>query len=303
MFEYYRIDTLINQPSSNWVSLGITIIGTLFGFLGAYYLTRITENKQKKKEKQQKIELYIDRLKYLTQLIDKCLELANNQIDRFGELSKNLSDDPIEQHLLKLIGSNDMLRLQKMDTEEVFHAYHLIMPDNSDKMKDYKSIYSSIDFIYLRIIQVIDSNEKHMGFKHQDHIQIKETIEKLATEMVKWIKLIESYDNFNSFLAYHFLVKHHKQYMQLTNEIAHLGNFESDFLIEFGDELRKNFDKEIFFSDLYTLVSQAISRFNHLKSNTTIFATELSEIKSIMKEPIDRLVTINEKIKSHISSK
>ena len=141
MFDFYDIETFVGESNSFWISLLVTIIGTLLGFLGAFYLSKWTDRKQINKEKQQKIDRYKDRLKYLSQLRETSLKILKDQLDNFDELANDIMQDPTEQHFLKVLASNDLQRLQNMDTEEVFHAYHLIIPENEDKIKDYKNIY------------------------------------------------------------------------------------------------------------------------------------------------------------------
>ena len=64
LFEFYHIDTIIKESSSFWISLLITFSGTALGFLGAFYLTKFTEIKQKKNQMEVQKEGYRKRLKY-----------------------------------------------------------------------------------------------------------------------------------------------------------------------------------------------------------------------------------------------
>jgi hypothetical protein len=298
MFNFYDIETFIKESDSVWISLLVTFIGTLLGFLGAFYLSKWTERKQINKEKQQKISSYKDRLHYLSQLIETSLKILNDQLDNFEDLAKDLIQDPIEQHLLKIVASNDLLRLQNMDTEEVFHAYHLIMPENDDKIKDYKNIYGSIDFLYLRLKQALDSTDKNVNFTHRDQMYIKDTVEHLSNEIYAWIKDLEKRSLMDS-PEYIFLVKSHKEYMKLIEDKAKIGNFETDFLIPFGTELRQSFPKTDFFNEFNDLTSKAIIRFNHIKENATVFAAELRDLRNEMRNSIDTLTEINENLTCH----
>ena len=298
MFNFYDIETFIKESDSFWISLLVTFIGTLLGFLGAFYLSKWTERKQINKEKQQKISSYKDRLHYLSQLIETSLKILNDQLDNFEDLAKDLIQDPIEQHLLKIVASNDLLRLQNMDTEEVFHAYHLIMPENDDKIKDYKNIYGSIDFLYLRLKQALDSTDKNVNFTHRDQMYIKDTVEHLSNEIYAWIKDLEKRSLMDS-PEYIFLVRSHKEYMKLIEDKAKIGNFETDFLITFGTELRQSFPKTDFFNEFNDLTSKAIIRFNHIKENATVFAAELRDLRNEMRNSIDTLTEINENLTCH----
>jgi len=301
MFDFYRVNTLINESGSFWMSFFVTVLGTAIGFSGAYYLTRLTAKKQKEKEKQQKNDLYKDRLTYMTQLIETCIDIIKRQIDKYEELAKEINEAPTEQHFLKLIASNDLQRLQSMDTEEVFHAYHLIIPESIDKILDYTNIYSSIDYLYLSIKQTIDSVDKHVNYVHRDQMYIKEKIENLDIEVIKWIKQIEvdRPADFNELAEYNFLILYHNKYQSLIKETALIAKIESDFLLPFGNELRQHYDKSPFFSELNSLITQSAIKFNHVRLNSTAFSSVLVELRKELSESIEKLEKINTKITIH----
>lgn len=302
MFEYYRVENLINEPSSFWLSLLVAFLGTGLGFLGAYYLTKVAERRQNERDKYIKQDLYNDRLVYMSQLIETCVDIIKKQIGKFEKLSAEIEKVPTEQHLLELIASNDLQRLQKMDTEEVFHAYHSIIPDSQEKIADYKNIYSSIDFLYMELKQSIDSVDKQVNFVYRDQLYIKDKIESLSTEIIKWIKDIEVKEgNYASLPEYHFLTSFHDVYQKLIDEKAQLGKIESNFLLPFGVELAKTYSRAPFFNDLHTLATQAGIRFNHVRLNATEFAKQLKGIRKRIETSLEKLEKINDKIKTTTS--
>lgn len=300
MFDYYHVDSLIKESGSFWIDLLKTIIGTLLGFIGAFYLTQWTGKKQTIRERNNKILRYKERLSYLIQLIDSSIKIINNQLNNFESLAQDIFQDPVEQHLLNIIASTDLQRLQNMDTEEVFHAYYQIVPESQDKSVDYKNIYGSIDFLYLRHKQAIESTDKHVNFLHRDQMYIKETVEKLSNDLYKWIKHIETENKeFKTLPKYNFLVTHHQNYLKLIEEEAKLGILEESFLVPFGNELRKTYANEDFFGDLNDLATKAIIRFNHITRNSIEFAAELCDIRKEMSNSINKLTDIKEKLTSH----
>jgi hypothetical protein len=300
MFDYYHIDTLTKADGSFWIDLAKTVIGTSLGFLGAFYLTNRTNKKQKEKDRTNKISRYKERLHYLAELIESVIKILNDQIDNYEELGNSINKEPLEYHLLKIKASSDLQRLQNMDTEEVFHAYHLIIPDSPDKEKNYKNIYGSIDFLYMRNKQAIDSNDNHIKFVYRDQLYIKEAIESLTNEMYNHIKLIETKEKgFESLPKYVFLRSHHKNYMGLSNSKVKLSELEMKFLLPFGDELRQTYSQEAFFGDLNTLVTKALIKFNHIRDNSLKFSSELLGIRKEMKSAIEKLTNIKENITSH----
>lgn len=302
MFEYYKIDTLINEPSSFWINLIITILGTSIGFLGAFWLANRTYKKQLKTEYNAKLELYKDRLRYMLLLIESALKSIEKQTDNFEDLAKEYKKDPTEKHLLRLIASNDLHRLQAMDTEEVFRAYFLVIPNNSEKNNDYKKIYGYIDFLFRSQKQTIESTEKQVGFVYRDQMFIKKTIEKLTNQMYKWIKRIEKEDPaYSSLGKYSFLVHYHMIYTQLIEEQSKLRRIEEEFLIPFGQLLLKDYKYEEYFGEIHNLASKAIIRFNHLKMNSDNFANDLNSQRSLMKNSFESLTAIKNKLQGYLN--
>ena len=297
MFEFYYPEIIYNEPSF-WSSLFITLIGTFLGFLGAFYLVNIGQKKQKLVDKQNKIDDYNNRLSYFTLLIDNALKTTIEQIDNFELLAKEIMTNPLEINLLPLVASVDIDRLQKMDTVEIFKAYDELIPSSNEKLKEYKNIFNSVDFISMRIKQGFNSNEKHIGFLHKDQLFVKENIEGLSDELIREIKQSENnIKDFNNNPDYQFFTKNHSKYYDLVESEAQLSQIETEFLIPFAEELRQNHSKKPFFFNLYVYTSKSIIRFNHIKMNATIFANDFFDIRKEMNESIEKLSEINEKIK------
>jgi uncharacterized membrane protein YgaE (UPF0421/DUF939 family) len=109
MFKFYYPEIIYNEPSF-WSSLFITLIGTFLGFLGAFYLVNIGQNRQISIDKKKKIDDYKNRLSYFTLLIDNALKTTEKQIDNFELLAQEINKNPIivfqnnKPHTLELLG-------------------------------------------------------------------------------------------------------------------------------------------------------------------------------------------------------
>jgi len=299
MFKFYDVETLIKE-SDFWMSLLVTFIGTLLGFIGAFYLTKWTERKQVKKQEQDKYNIYKDRLYYLNQLIKSSLKIIEDQLVNFEELANELIQYPTRQNLLKIIASNDLDRLQSMDTQEIFHAYYWIIPNYDNKIDNYKKIYSSIDFLYLRLKQAIESTDKNVNFTFKDQMYIKETTEHLSNVIYAWIKELEKNNGIKS-QEYEFLVTSHKSYIKLIEEKAEICDFETEFLVPFGNKLRQSFSRAIFFSELNVISTKIILKYNHIKENSKLFSIELKDLRKEMNNSINVLKEINGIIENQLN--
>ena len=297
MIEFYYPEYVINEPSSLILNLLINLIATFFGFLGAFYISSRTERKQKKNEIEKQKELYQNRLTHFSNLITNSLDVVEKQLKNFEQLASEIKNAPTEIHYLKLSASTDLSRLQKMDSESIFSAYNEIIDESENKLKDYKNIYTTIDFIYLRIKQAIDSNEKHIGFQHRDQMYIKEKIDGLSDELIMAIKLIESQGgNFKDTVEYKFITSWHSKYYALVEKQETLGVIETELMIPYGEILQTKHSQKNYFPALYDFTSKSLVRYQHLKLNSDKFAGELANIRDEMTESITKLTEINEKI-------
>lgn len=294
MFKIYYVDTFVGEFGSFWVDLFITIIGTLLGFWGAFYLTRVSDRKQERKERQVNIDLCKSRLGYFVQLLESCLKNAEKQLDRIERLADETEANPLNLHFLKVIASNDLDRAQRMDTQEVFYSYFLVIPDGEEKLKNYNKIYSSLDHLYLGMKQAIASAETRIKYVHDDHSFIKKTIDDLAASI--YHRSIQLEGDKARTAEYSFLVGTHKEYTRLVVDRADISLYETKFIYPLGTNLNKYFTRSDFFEAFHDAVSKAIVRYNHCRGNSIFFVKELREVKSelaeslkFLKEMVDRL--------------
>lgn len=296
---FYEIDTLINEPVSIWISLFVTFLGTGLGFMGALYLSKRVERIQKKRDATQTIKLYWSRLKYFFQLVDNSIEILLKNIERYESLITEITKAPTDLHMLSIFADNNLQRLQRMDTNEIFDAYHILIPENEESIKDYKNIYGNIDFIHLNMDQMIDSYKIYKDNISRDQHFIKDKIQTLATVMIKWIKDIETKPDFSTQPNYLFLVKYFKVYKQMTTDVVDFSNYETQFLLPFGDELRTMFDQEDFFYEFFQLLNQPILKYKDIRLNSKVFTDGLSDTIKGVKVSSGKLKEISKKITSH----
>lgn len=302
MFEFYYPEYVLNEPSSTLVSLLITLVATFLGFWGAFYISTRTEHNQKKNDVERQKDFYKKRLSHLASLISNSLYIVEKQLTNYEKLAQEIRNAPTEIHMPIMAASTDLNRLQRMDTEGIFLAYDEIISDSDTKLMDYKNIYNAIDFIYLQFQQAAESNEKHIGFCHRDQMYIKEKVDGLSDELIKIIIKIESDDKeFNAREDYKFMTSWHTKYSDLVEKQASLGEIETEMMSPFGELLIKKHDKEPYFTILYDFTSKIKVRFSHIRTNSISFAEEISKMRNEMKESIEKLNEINEKIKRAIT--
>ena len=303
MFEFYFPHYIINEPNSIIENLLISLVATFIAFLGAFYISSITVRKQKTIELEKQRLLYKNRLTYFSNLITNSLEIVEKQLVNYEKLAAEIKEEPTEIHLLKMNASTDLSRLQRMDSEGIFSSYNEIIKESENKLKDYKNIYNTIDFIYLRVKQAIDSNEKYIGFLHRDQMYIKDKIDGLSDELIKVIKAIESHGcSFKDTVEYNFTTAWQSKYYELVEKQETIGGIETELMLPYAELLQSEHSQKNYFPILYDFTSKSLVRYTHLRRNTNQFAIELENIRSEMKESLEILNEINEKIKLAITN-
>lgn len=300
---FNEIDTLINESDSFVLSLLVTFLGTALGFFGAFYISKLTERQQKKKEELKSINLIKSRIRYLTQLIESSLSVIDKQVIIIEELAINIINAPKEMQKTKFFADNNLIRLQKMDTKEFFDAYHIIITENEESNKDYNIMYNTIDYLYLAMNQVIESYKIYQETFIKDQLYIKEKVEYLSILMIKCIKEFEKNDdNYKDSPNYKFIVKHHDIYNELILKEEPLCVYENKYLLPFGNELRNSYSKENFFNDFFLHLSQSMIKFDDIERVSLLYAKSLNETAIHIRSSSEKLMTINKKIISYYTS-
>lgn len=305
MFEFYKVEYLIDETSSFWMNFTITFIGTLMGFLGAFWLLNISDKKQKTNEKKVKDNIYRSQLEYLTLLIESSLSVIDVQISKIEELALKIKNKPTKQQPLEILASNDLERLHKMDSIEMFNAYLAILPENNRLVKDYKNIFNSIDFLHSEMKQIIASTVERNKFVYQNQVDLKSTIDKLLIETKKHIQRIKtSIPNFEDESYYQFLVSKDKiiDELILRKEID-LEIYEKKYLFPYGVVLKKSFITQESYNNLLDLISQSLRTINGMKSDSIEFHDNLMAKRSRLANSINMLNTLNKKMTSNIFTK
>lgn len=147
-----------------------TMLGAFLGFLAALLADRqIQKNTQRRR--------YREQMKYLIQLSNNALNTWSNQLNEFDSYAKELDEKPYTQNLLNRIGNKDIKRLSDVDCQELFQAYTSIMKNKTNKIEEYTSLYTSIDYLGLIYEQEVDACEKHVLQTYERQQSIKRCID------------------------------------------------------------------------------------------------------------------------------
>lgn len=161
--------------------LSIAVIGAGIGILGSLFIFRQTiENDKIKKESKHK-HLLRRRLLWTTELVKSVCENSKIQAEEYFIQGEDILINPYAFHYVKLIASNNLDRIQKVDSQLLLEAFLDRLGDNVDTVNKYKDFINKIDFVFKLFNQTFDSLENHRNSFSLHQSNVKSLIDKFYT--------------------------------------------------------------------------------------------------------------------------
>ncbi|RZF62200.1 hypothetical protein [Sphingobacterium corticibacterium] len=249
--------------------LSIAIIGAIVGIGGAFYIFQETIQTNRKIDREKQEEYQRNRMRFIVNLLREVLEKSKEQISHFETQGNSIKDNPFKIHYPQLLASNQMDRLNGIDSQSVFEGYVLLFGDSEETVKSYNKMFYQIDFLDKRMHQLMQSNEKNIMSIAQDQEQMRLSVDDL-------------YSRFPEF--YDFLGKE-KYYQMMESFNKYIGTGEVDirslhneFLIPLFKEVQQMQESDqnriAMQGQLIILIRNCTSRIEHLKVNNINYAEE-----------------------------
>jgi hypothetical protein len=151
--------TFLGGNSSNWVNFLITASGAFIGVLGALLIYYYQRHKQR-----------TDTLRYATSLIESVIRSVKLKATHCKEYANTLRQNPTQLNLLHIEANQDLKRIvERLDQEGFHHAfiarYRTLFANkakNATVYKNFKTIYSELDYIDDTIEQIHDFLSKEL---------------------------------------------------------------------------------------------------------------------------------------------
>lgn len=291
-----------NADSSFWIEVLISFIGAFLGFLFALLIDRFVENRQKKKIKIAKKNNDIERLKYLLLLLKSTVKTTKTHIDSFKELSENVKQNPLESFFATKIASNDLKRLQNLDSIELFDSFNSIFSEHKNSSEVYKSIFGAVDFLEEKMEDAFKQNENHRTFQHKDELFVKESIDdvyiKIGLRTKNYRKIYK--DNADKIPEYIYLSKFEEIYSRFSESLADFDGIEKDYFKPLHDTMLDNIDDINFADSLFVTVKKALNRLINVRFNSEEFSRDMANLDQDTIERIQYLEEHIEKIEKKI---
>ena len=146
----------------------------------------------KKRENKRKIDRQEDNLKYFAILIENILTLSSIQATNCVTVATKISINPIEFPLLEKIVGTDIKRIVNLSNhEDIFHAYISKYGNTTENIKEFRVIFSYLDYldkIYDQHIQVFETYKEKLGIKYQNYCNITDDLMEHVAILIKDIK-------------------------------------------------------------------------------------------------------------------
>lgn len=175
-----------DSGGSFWTDLFISLFSTAIGVLFAWFIFRRTIKHEKQTDDLRKEEYLIGRMRYLLILLKEVISTTEKQAENFVLQAENILANPYEYHLVKILASNQLERLTKIDNQDVFEAYTFLFDNNQTTVKEYVKLLNYFDFLEKRLSQAHTSNESNTKTVGNRQDQMKIYVDQLYSDFPKF---------------------------------------------------------------------------------------------------------------------
>lgn len=169
------------METSYFSDLSIAVIGAGIGILGSLFIFRQTIENDKIKEESKHKHLLRRRLLWTTELVKSVCENSKTQAEEYFIQGEDILINPYAFHYVKLIASNNLERIQMVDSQLLLEAFLDRLGDNADTVNKYKDFINKIDFVFKLFNQTFDSLENHRNSFILHQSNVKSLIDKFYT--------------------------------------------------------------------------------------------------------------------------
>lgn len=193
-------DIVYNNDTSFWTDLLINFIGSLLGFIGAYAIYYLQNEKEKKKELERQKKIEIEHFQYVDFLIRRIIKHSNNQAQKIKDFGERLMADSLNPNPLAIIANYDLERISNIDNEKTHITFKSLFSNSVKNFnEEYIKIFNGID-----LLKAIDKRTYQLYEKFLDNFRIKQEsfktqVEQFSDEAAIMLRL---YRKKNPYYAY-----------------------------------------------------------------------------------------------------
>jgi len=287
---------------SFWTNVLIAFIGAFLGLLFALLVNRIFEKRGKQNQEEIKKALNIERIRYLGIILKSTIKTAKEQVKHYFDLAELVKQNPLEAQIPIQLASYDVWRLRNLDSIELFDSYINIFNNAQNKTKDYKNIFGQGDYIYEKLNEAKNQNERHRNFQHKDELFVRDCIEEIYIRIGLRIKHFQvMYDEKAIELPeFNYLRKFEDIYKPISEGLADFTKIRDEYFKPLNETILNNIQEFSFADSLFTIVKKALSRMRNIEFNALEFAKDMEMLENETQKSIEYLDKQIEEIEKKI---
>lgn len=293
---------LYEGGGSFWMDVLISFIGAFFGLLFALLINRLIENKERKNQKKLKKGQDIERLHYLAIILKSTVKTAKIQTSNYSELSHQVKENLLKMFYPRIVVTFDGWRLRNLDSIELFDSYVSIFNDQENNIKDYKNIFAHGDYMFEKLNEAKNQNEKHRNFQHKDSLFVRDCIEEIYTSIgLRCKNFLKNYGaEAQKIDEYIYLHSFEIIYKSVSQGEADLTRIKDEYFNPLHDTILQNIQDVNFADFLFTIIKKALGRLQNIEFNSLDFARDMENLEEETKETIEYLEIQMKKIEEKI---
>lgn len=270
--------------------LSIAIIGAGIGVYGAWYFFRQTLENDKIKEEQKRKIYLLNRLKWTKELLKDVIKQANDQADKYIEQGNEIKANPYKIHFVQLLASNQMERLQSIDSQDLFDAFIDQFGDNIETVKKYKDFLSKIDFISKSLEMTFNWNDRNIQNLGQDQEKLRLLIDTFYSHFLSLKNSSESIPVVEAIMSRYW--KSFQDY--IGSGPVDLQKLNNDFLVPLFNEVKAvSSENNVSSGHIIVPLRDITTLMHHVAINNTHYADDTAIVlKANIQEPIAFLETL-----------
>lgn len=269
----------------------VAFIGAFLGLLFALFVNRIFEKRGKHNQEEIKKGMDIERIRYLRIILKSATKTAKEQVTHYFDLAELVRKNPLETQMPIQVASYDVWRLKNLDSIELFDSYIKNFSSSKDKIKDYKNIFGSGDYIYERLNEAKAQNERHRNFQHKDELFVRDCVEEIYLQIgLRTNNLQDTFgEKVTEIADYNYLSQFEKIYKSISKGAADFKKVRDLYLKPLHDTILENIKDVNFADSLFSVVKKALSRLENIEFNALEFAKDMGNIESDTQKAIENL--------------
>lgn len=175
-----------SQPISDWGwDLLNAVLGAAIGSGVTIWSVYLTFRKDRKKERKDKEQFQIEKVRYFQSLVKSVLIKLKPQIEYYQDIYKKIIQNPLVLPSLDLEQLNDLERLvHKVNQEDYYHAYLGQFGVSEESIKEFRRIYMALDFFESETNLIIEIYRRATDLDHERKVKLAITVEKASIQQI-----------------------------------------------------------------------------------------------------------------------